>query len=397
MKKIISYYSYALSVDDFGTVLFVLVFGDPLRGEGLEGALDGTTSPYGVVSIGRGNDLNISSFWAKFGDFHLESIWDTLVKGGTTGKDDVSVKVGSNIKIAVSDGFKAELVHAHSFVTFLDEAWVEESFWGHESWGVYGDGLTIWKLVVLGELSAGSGFSFVSLKVEGDESGLFLNGSNNLVPCGFTTLLLDTIGSEEGDEVVSNGSTSDEVLVNGVRNGETFIDWDSVGNTISRINDATGSSTVGIEGKDGLDGNVHTGNLESLEHELGHLLSVGFWVHWGLSKENVVLGGIDSELVGEAVLPDFLHLGPVGNDTGLDWVGKLKDTSHFLGLITDVFGFGLNTEHLLIGSWDTEDGWEFAGWLVLSSETGFDDTGSVINNNVLIVRHLVLFFVLFYF
>mgnify|MGYP006095576569 FL=1 len=383
-------------MDDLGTVLLVLVFGDPLRGEGLEGALDGTTSPYGVVSIGRSNDLDISGFWAESRDFFLESIWNTLVKSGTTGKDDVTVKVGSNIKIAVSDGFGAELVHAHSLVTFLDEAWVEESFWGHESWGVNTDGLTIWELVVLGEFSAGAGFSFVGLEVEGDESGLFLNGSNNLVPCGFTTLLLDTVGGEEGDEVVGNGSSGDEVLVNGVRNGETFIDWDSVGNTISRIDDATGSSTVGVEGKDGLDGNVHTGNLESLEHELGHLLSVGFWVHWGLSKENVVLGGIDSELVGEAVLPDLLHLGPVGNDTGLDWVGKLEDTSHFLGLITDVFGFGLNTEHLLIGSWDTEDGWEFAGWLVLSSETGLDDTGSVINNNVLIVRHVILLFYLFF-
>ena len=127
------------------------------------------------------------------------------------------------------------------------------------------------------------------LDIEGDEAALLFDFSDNLCPCGFSTLLLDTIGSEEGDEVVSNGSTGDEVLVNGVRNGETFIDWDSVGNTISRINDATGGSTVGVEGKDGLDGNVHTGNLESLEHELGHLLSVGFWVSWGLGEETFVL------------------------------------------------------------------------------------------------------------
>jgi hypothetical protein len=370
-------------VDDLGTVLLVLVFGDPLGSKGLEGALDGTTSPYGVVSIGGSNDLDISGFWAESRDFFLESIWDTLVKSSSSGKDDVSVKVGSNIKIAVSDGFRSELVHAEGFVTFLDEAWVEESFWGHESWGVNRDVLTIWELVGLGEFGGGTGFSFVSLKVEGNESGLFLNGSDNLSPGAFTTLLLDTVGGEEGDEVVGDGSSGNEVLVNGVRNGETFIDWDSVGNTISGIDDATGSSTVGVEGKDGLDGNVHTGNLESLEHELGHLLSVGFWVHWGLSKENVVLGGIDSELVGEAVLPDLLHLGPVGNDTGVDWVGKVEDTSHLVGLITDVFGFGLNTEHLLVVSWDTDDGWEFAGWLVLASETGLDNTGSVINNNVL--------------
>lgn len=169
-----------------------------------------------------------------------------------------------------------------------------------------------------------------------------------------------------------DGSTGNEVLLDGVRNGETLEHWDGVGNTITGVDDHTGGSTVGVEGEDSLDGNVKSLNLESLEHELGHLLSVGFWVHWGLSKENVVLGGIDSELVGEAVLPDLLHLGPVGNDTGLNWVGKLKDTSHFLGLITDVLGFGLNTEHLFIGSWDTDNGWEFAGWLVLSSESAYE-------------------------
>ena len=287
-------------------------------------------------------------------------------------------------------------MHTEGLVSFLDKTWVEEGFWSRESWGVDGNGLTIWELVVLGELGAGRSLGFIGLEVEGDESGLFLDGSDNLVPCGFTTLLLDTVGGKKSDEVVGNGSTGNEVLVNSMRDGETFIDWDGMGNTISRINDATGGSTVGIKGKDGLDGNVHTGNLESLEHELGHLLSVGFWVHWGLSKENVVLGGIDSELVGEAVLPDLLHLGPVGNDTGVDWVGKVEDTSHLVGLITDVFGFGLNTEHLLVVSWDTDDGWEFAGWLVLASETGLDNTGSVINNNVLIVRHVILLFYLFF-
>lgn len=265
-------------MNDLGTVLLVLVFGDPLGGEGLEGALDGTTSPYGVVSIGGSNDLDISGFWAESRDFFLESIWKTLVKSGTTGEDDVSVKVGSNIKIAVGDGFRAELVHAQGFVTFLDEAWLEEGFWGHESWGVNTDVLTIWELVGLGEFSAGTGFSFVGLEVEGDESGLFLDGSDNLSPGAFTTLLLDTVGGEEGDEVVGDGSSGDEVLVNGVRNGETFIDWDSVGNTISLIGDETGGSTVGVEGHDSLDSNVHTLNLMGLEHDGGHLLSVGLWV-----------------------------------------------------------------------------------------------------------------------
>lgn len=74
-------------------------------------------------------------------------------------------------------------MHTHGFVTLLDESWLEESFWGHESWGVDRNGLTIWEIVVLGELlGARTGFSFVGLDIERDESGLFLNGSDNLVP-----------------------------------------------------------------------------------------------------------------------------------------------------------------------------------------------------------------------
>jgi hypothetical protein len=58
-------------VDDFGTVLFVLGFGNPLGGEGSKGALNGTTSPYRVVSVGRGDDFGVSSLWAESSDFFL--------------------------------------------------------------------------------------------------------------------------------------------------------------------------------------------------------------------------------------------------------------------------------------------------------------------------------------
>lgn len=140
--------------------------------------------------------------------------------------------------------------------------------------------------------------------------------------------------------------------------GETLVHWDGVSNTISRVADHTGGSTVGVEGENGLNGDVETLNLESLEHELGHLLSVSFWVSWSLSEHDLVFTWVNSELIAEAVFPDLLHLAPVGNNTGLDWVRKLEDTSHLLGLITDVLGLGVDTNHLLVGSWNTDNGWE---------------------------------------
>ena len=159
--------------------------------------------------------------------------------------------------------------------------------------------------------------------------------------------------------MVGDGSSGNEVLLDGMGDGETLEDWNGVGNTITRVDDCTGSSTVGVEGEDSLDGNVKSLNLESLEHELGHLLSVGFWVVWGLGEHDLVFGWVTSELVRETVIPDLLHHVPLGDDTGLDWVLKVKYTSHLLGFISNVFRFRLNTNHLLGRSWDTDDGWEF--------------------------------------
>lgn len=89
--------------------------------------------------------------------------------------------------------------------------------------------------------------------------------------------------------MVSNSSSSNPVLLNGGWNGESFKDWSSGDNTISSINNATGSSTVGEQGKDRWVGNMVTGNLELFEEDFGHLLLVGFWVEWDLCEEYVVI------------------------------------------------------------------------------------------------------------
>ena len=75
--------------------------------------------------------------------------------------------------------------------------------------------------------------------------------------------------------------------------------------TISRIQDDTGGSTRSVQGQDSLDCDVHGGGVEGLEHDLGHLLSVGLGVEGGFGqKDGVFLRG-DSELVVEGVMPDL--------------------------------------------------------------------------------------------
>ena len=119
--------------------------------------------------------------------------------------------------------------------------------------------------------------------------------------------------------MVSDSSTSNEVLLDGMWNGETLEHWNCMGDTITGVANHTGGSTIGVKRKDSLNSNIKTLNLECLEHKLGHLLSVSLRVAWGRGEEDFVLGWVYSELVGEAILPDLLHVVPVGNNTGLDW------------------------------------------------------------------------------
>merc|ERR1711993_133640 len=138
----------------------------------------------------------------------------------------------------------------------------------------------------------------------------------------------------------------------------TFIDGDSVGDTITRVHDDTSGTTRGIEGKDSLDGNIHGGHVEGLKHDLGHLFTVGLGVQWSLSQEDGLLLWGNAELIVEGVMPDLLHVIPVGDDTVLNRVLQGEDTPLGLSLIADIGVLLTHTDHDTLVPWATNDGWE---------------------------------------
>ncbi|BAT18306.1 Os12g0640950, partial [Oryza sativa Japonica Group] len=95
-------------------------------------------------------------------------------------------------------------------------------------------------------------------------------------------------------------------------------------------------AAAGVEGEDGLDGDVHGGGVEGLEHDLGHLLAVGLGVEGGLRQQHRVLLGGNAELVVEGVVPYLLHVVPVVDDAVLDGVLERQDASLRLRLVPDV-------------------------------------------------------------
>jgi len=69
---------------------------------------------------------------------------------------------------------------------------------------------------------------------------------------------------------------------------------------------------------------------------LCHLFSVGLGVEWCLSQQDWMLLGGDTQLVVECVMPDLLHVVPVGDDAVLDRVLQRQDTSLALCLVAHV-------------------------------------------------------------
>lgn len=74
----------ALAVNDGGTALVVLLLGDPHLLEGGQGGQNRTTDPDRVLSLRRGNDLDLHRGRSKSSDLLLHTVGETRVHGGTT-------------------------------------------------------------------------------------------------------------------------------------------------------------------------------------------------------------------------------------------------------------------------------------------------------------------------
>merc|ERR1711974_85170 len=148
----------------------------------------------------------------------------------------------------------------------------------------------------------------------------------------------------------------------------TFIDGDGVGDTITRVHDDTSGTARCIEGKDSLDGNIHGGHVEGLKHDLGHLFTVGLGVQWGLSQEDGLLLWGNAELIVEGVMPDLLHVIPVGDDAVLNGVLQGEDTPLGLSLISDIGVLLSHTNHDALVTGTSDDGGEDSAGSVVSGE-----------------------------
>lgn len=199
-------------------------------------------------------------------------------------------------------------------------------------------------------------------------------------------------GCQDLHEVVGEVAASQVETKDGVGEGVSLVDGDSVADTISRVEHDTCGTTTGIQRQDGLDGDVHSGGVEGLEHDLGHLLTVSLWVQGRLSEEDGVFLGSHTELVVEGVMPDLLHVVPVADDSVLDGVLEGQDTPLGLRLVADV-GILLPHPHHHTGvARAPNDAGEDGPRSVVAGEPSLDHASSVVADeglDILSVSHFL--------
>merc|ERR1719192_184663 len=377
----------ALPVDNGWAAFVVLLLGDPHLLEGGEGGQDGATDPDGVLPLRRSNNLDLDGGGSQGSDLLLHTVSNTGAPGGATRHDGVGIEVLPDVNIALHDGVVGGLMDTAGL--HAQEGRLEEGLRGTEPLIANGDDLAVGKLIGLLQGGGGSSSGHLLLKVKGNIAKLLLDVTDNLPLSsggeGVAPL------SEDLHEVVGELTASQVQTEDGMGESITFIDGDGVGDTITRVHDNTSGTARGIEGKDSLDGNVHGGHVKGLEHDLGHLLPVSLGVKGSLSQEDGLLLWGNTELIVEGVVPDLLHVVPVGDDTVLNRVLQGEDTPLGLGLVSNIGVLLSHTDHHTLVPWATNDGGEDSPGGVITGETGLAHAGAIVNDQsgCVLVTHLV--------
>ena len=269
--------------------------------EGGERGKDGASDPYRVFPLGRSNDLDLHRWWCEGGDLLLHTVGDARVHCATTGENGVGVEILTDVDVALHDGVVASLVDTSRLHS--QEAGLEEGLWASETLVADGDDLSVGKLVALLERGAGGGSLHLLFEVEGDIAELLLDVTDDLTLGGGGERVA-TLG-EDLHEVIGQITSGQVETEDGVGEGVSLVDGNGVGDTITRVENDTGGTSRGVQGEHSLDGDVHGGGVEGLEHDLCHLFSVGLGVKGSLSQQYGVLLRGNTKLVVEGVMPDL--------------------------------------------------------------------------------------------
>ncbi|KGL84464.1 hypothetical protein N309_05501, partial [Tinamus guttatus] len=147
-----------------------------------------------------------------------------------------------------------------------------------------------------------------------------------------------------------------------------LVDGHRVGDAVPGVHDDAGGAAGGVKGQHGLDGDIHGRCVEGLKHDLCHLLTVGLGVEGCLGEQHGVLLRRHTQLIVEGVVPDLLHVIPVGDDAVLDGVLEREDAALALRLVTHIAVLLAHAHHDALVPRASHDGREDGAGGIVASE-----------------------------
>merc|ERR1711875_175601 len=99
-----------------------------------------------------------------------------------------------------------------------------------------------------------------------------------------------------------------------------------------------------------------------------------------LSEEDGLFLRGNTELIVEGVVPDLLHVIPVGDDSVLNGVLEGKDTSLGLSLVSNIGILPSHTNHHTLVARTANNGGEDSSGSIVSSKSSLAHAGAIVNN-----------------
>merc|ERR1712137_1158047 len=115
---------------------------------------------------------------SKSNQFLVHALGNTREHGGSSGKNDVSVQVLTDIDITLHDGVVGGLVDTSRLHT--QERWLEQSLRATESLVSDGDDLSVRQFVALLQFRGRGGLLHLGIEVQSDVSQLLLDVTDDL-------------------------------------------------------------------------------------------------------------------------------------------------------------------------------------------------------------------------
>ena len=219
----------------------------------------------------------------------------------------------ADVDVTFRDTVEEGVIDADSFHSH--ERRLEQSFRASETLVVNLDHLAVRKHVALLDGGGSGSRHHLLLKIHGRVAELLFDVTNDLALARGAELIAALV--EDLHQVVGEVTPSQIQPYDRVGQGVALEDWYGVGYAMPGVQDDAGGAARSVHGQHAVDGQVHGGDVERLEHGLAHLLPVGLLVERGFAQQDGMFLGGHEHLVVEGVMPDLFHVVPVGDDAVL--------------------------------------------------------------------------------